>query len=269
MTMRVRAVVQAPLRFARRLSRWQLAFLLPCVGLALALLLHVAQWVTSWISTSVAQSRGAAETCSDLIDDFGADPDAVELVDRAPFGFTCFASTHDGYSMIEYSGVTSAMFVLSAGLAALGFAVLLGVLLAFSVTRLVTLYRSPFSEPRRVRWATRLIGAGGFLLPLMLLGQYLQWYSASKSGGFGICPESVGSDDVLGFSVTAGYLPPSLTCSGDTVGGQQFSVTQYGFPFYGFLAGLILVAVGLVLLFVVKPLLTRRTRAVPALQRRR
>lgn len=267
--MRVRTVAQAPLRFARRLSRWQLAFLLPCVGLTLALLLHVAQWVTSWISTSVAQSRGVAETCSDLIDDFGADPDAVELVDRAPFGFTCFASTHDGYSMIEFSGVTSAMFVMSAGLAALGFAVLLGVLLAFSVTRLVTLYRSPFSEPRRDRWATRLIGVGGFLLPLMLLGQYLQWYSASKSGGFGICPGDVAGEEVLGFSVTASYLPPSLTCSGDTVGGQQFSVTQHGFPFYGFLAGLILVAVGLVLLFVVKPLLTRRTRAVPALQRRR
>lgn len=268
--MEVRAVAQAPLRFARRLSRWQLAFLLPCVTIGLALLLHVAQWATSWISTSVAHARGAAETCSDLVDDFGADPDAVELVDRAPFGFTCFASTHDGgYSMIEYSGVTSAMFVASAGLAALGSAALLGVLLAFTVTRLVTLYRSPFSEPRRDRWALRLIAVGVFVLPLMMLGQYLQWYSASKSSGSGICPESVGGDDVLGFSVTAGYLPPSLTCSGDTVGGQEFSITQHGLPFFGFLAGLTLVAVGVVLLFVVKPLLTRRSRAVPALHRRR
>ena len=90
----------------------------------------------------------------------------------------------------------------------------------------------------------------------MMLGQYFQWYA--KSDGFGICPESVGGNDVLGFSVTADYLPPSLTCSGDTVTGQEFSVTQYGFPFYGFLAGLVLAAVGLCLLVAVRMRAQRR-----------
>ncbi len=260
-------MVQAPLRFARRLSRWQVAFLLPLTSLALALILHAAQWVTSWISTSLAHSRGVAEACSDLVNDFGADPDAVELVDRAPFGYTCLAEINDGSStMLEYSGVTSAMFVVSAALAALGFAAFCGVLLAFTVSRLVSLHRSPLAENRGDRWPLLLIGFGVFALPLMLLGQYLQWYGASKSGGSGICPDVVGGEEVLGFSVTANYLPPSLTCSGDTVAGQDFSVTEHGFPFYGFLAGLVLVAVGVVVLFVVKPLLTRRSRVAPALR---
>lgn len=232
-----------------------------------ALLLHAAQWVTSWISTSVAHSRGVAEACSDLIDDFGANADAVQLVDRAPYGFTCFAPTPGGGSvMIGYSGVTSAMFVVSAGLAALGFAAFCGVSLAFTVSRLVRGSRSSLTDGAAGRWGLLLITGGVFVLPLMLLGQYLQWYGASKSGGSGICTDVVDGDEVLGFSVTADYLLPSLTCSGDTVTGQDFSVTQYGFPFFGFLAGLVLVAVGLVVLFVVKPPLTRRSRAVPALR---
>ena len=57
---------------------------------------------------------------------------------------------------------------------------------------------------------------------------------------------------MLGFSVTADYLPPALTCSGDSVTGQEFSVTQYGFPFYGFIAGLILAVLGVVLLIVAR-----------------
>lgn len=112
-----------------------MAILLPCAAMAIALLLHVAQWVTSWISTALAQARGGAGACSDLVTDFGVDPDAVEIIDRAPFGFVCQASTYDGgTAMIEHSGATSAMFITSAGLAALGSAVLLGVLLAFTVT---------------------------------------------------------------------------------------------------------------------------------------
>lgn len=246
-----RAAERGFLRRVRRLSRWQVAFLLPSAGLLVAALLHAAQWATSWISTSVARSRGAAETCSDLVDDFGVKPGAITIDDRAPFGFVCQAQTYDGgFAMLESSGATSAMFMISAGLAALSVAVFLGVLLAFTMTRLVGLYQSPLAEPGRDRWPLRLIGIGVFVLPLMMLGQYLQWYGASKSGGSGICPGSVGGSDVLGFSVTASYLPPSLTCSGDSVTGQEFSVTQYGFPFYGFLAGVIVAVVGLVLLII-------------------
>lgn len=253
----MRAATRGPFRFVRRLSRWQMAFLLPCAAMAIALLLHVAQWVTSWISTALAQSRGGAGACSDLVTDFGVDPDAVEIIDRAPFGFVCQASTYDGgTAMIEHSGATSAMFITSAGLAALGSAVLLGVLLAFTVTRLLASVRSPRGDGGLDRWTLLLIGIGVFVLPLMMIGQRLQWYA--KSDGFGICPESVSGNDVLGFSVTADYLPPSLTCSGDTVTGQEFSVTQYGFPFYGFLAGLVLAAVGLAVLIIVRVRSRRR-----------
>lgn len=244
------AVVQGPLRFVRRLSRWQMAFLLPCIAMMAALLLHLAQWVTSWVSTAMARSRGGSEVCSDLVDDFGVDPGEIDVVDRAPWGFVCEAPADVGTAMMEHPGPTSALFMFSMAIAALSVAVFFGVLLAFTVTRLVGLYRSPLAEPRRDRWPLRLIAIGVFVLPLMMLGQYLQWYS--KSDGFGICPQSVGGNDVLGFSVTADYLPPSLTCSGDTGTGQEFSVTQHGFPFYGFLAGLVLAAAGLIVLIVVR-----------------
>lgn len=228
-----------------------MAFLLPSAGLVVAALLHAAQWVTSWISTAVTRTHGAADACSDLVDDFGVDPDRIELIDRAPSGFVCQAPTYDGgHAIIEHSGATSALFMVSMALAALSVAVLLGVLIAFMVTRLLGLYRSPLAEPRRDRRPLRLIGIGVFMLPVMMLGQYFQWYS--KSDGFEICPESVGGNDVLGFSVTADYLPSSLTCSGDTVTGQEFSVTQHGFPFYGFIAGLILAVLGVVLLIVAR-----------------
>ena len=246
-----RAAERGFLRRIRRLSRWRVAFLLPSAGLVVAALLHAAQWVTSWISTAVARTQGAADACSDLVDDFGVDPDRIELIDRAPSGFVCQAPTYDGgHAIIEHSGATSALFMVSMALAALSVAVLLGVLIAFMVTRLLGLYRSPLAEPRRDRWPLWLIGIGVFMLPVMMLGQYFQWYS--KSDGFEICPESVGGDDVLGFSVTADYLPPALTCSGDSVTGQEFSVTQHGFPFYGFIAGLILAVLGVVLLIVAR-----------------
>ncbi|MGM0698486.1 MAG: hypothetical protein ACQEVD_06545 [Actinomycetota bacterium] len=241
-----------------------MAFLLPSAGLVVAALLHAAQWVTSWISTAVARTHGAADACSDLVDDFGVDPDAIAIDDRAPSGFVCRASVDSGTAMVEHSGATSALFMVSMALAALSVAVLLGVLIAFMVTRLLGLYRSPLAEPRRDRWPLRLIGIGVFMLPVIMLGQYFQWYS--KSDGFGICPFTVGGNDVLGFSVTADYLPPSLTCSGDTVTGQEFSVTQYGFPFYGFLAGVVAAVVGLVLLIIVR---MRRTRVEADQQRLR
>ncbi|WP_181274025.1 hypothetical protein [Brevibacterium oceani] len=246
-----RAAERGFLRRIRRLSRWQVAFLLPSAGLVVAALLHAAQWATSWVSTSVAHSRRAAETCSDLVDDFGVDPDSITIGDRTPFGFACQAKTYDsGSAVVEHSGATSALFMFSLAIAAVCVAALLGVLIAFMVTRLLGLYRSPLAEPRRDRWPLLLVGIGFFVLPLMMFGQYLQWYS--KSDGFGICPGSVGGNDVLGFSVTASYLPPSLTCSGDSVTGQEFSVTQYGFPFYGFLAGVIVAVVGLVVLIFVR-----------------
>ncbi|WP_172172723.1 hypothetical protein [Brevibacterium sp. CT2-23B] len=241
-----------------------MAFLLPSAGLVVAALLHAAQWVTSWISTAVARTHGAADACSDLVDDFGVDPDAIAIDDRAPSGFVCRASVDSGTAMVEHSGATSALFMVSMALAALSVAVLLGVLIAFMVTRLLGLYRSPLAEPRRDRWPLRLIGIGVFMLPVIMLGQYFQWYS--KLDGFGICPFTVGGNDVLGFSVTADYLPPSLTCSGDTVTGQEFSVTQYGFPFYGFLAGVVAAVVGLVLLIIVR---MRRTRVEADQQRLR
>lgn len=258
MESKVRAAARGLFRRIHRLSRWQVAFLLPCAALVSAALLHLAQWVTSWISSAVARSRGGAGACPDLVDDFGVDPDAIEVVDRSPHGFVCQGPTYNGSAVIEHSGATSALFMLSFAIAALSVAVLLGVLLAFMVTRLVGLYRSPRAEPRRDRWPLRLIGIGVFVLPLMMLGQYFQWYSASKSGGSGICPFTVGGNDVLGFSVTADYLPPSLTCSGNTVTGQDFSVTQYGFSFYGFLGGLVLAVLGVVLLIVARS----RTRNV-------
>ena len=226
-----------------------MAFLLPCVSMGIALLLHLAQWVTSWISSAVARSRVGVEACPDLTDSFGVDPGAIEVVDRSPFGFVCQASTYDGgTTMIEHSGVTSAMFATSAGLAALSVAALLGVLLAFAVTRLIGATRSGRTDGAVGRGALLLVAVGVFVLPLMMLGQYLQWYS--KSDGFGICPGSVGGNDVLGFSVTASYLPPSLTCSGDSVTGQEFSVVQHGSPFYGFVGGVIVAAVGLIVLIV-------------------
>ncbi|TNM53596.1 hypothetical protein [Brevibacterium sediminis] len=209
-----RAAERGFLRRIRRLSRWQVAFLLPSAGLVVAMLLHATHWLTS--------------------------------------------------AMVEHSGATSALFMVSMALAAVSVAVLLGVLIAFAVTRLLGLYRSPLAEPRRDRWPLRLIGIGVFMLPVMMLGQYFQWYS--KSDGFEICPESVGGNDVLGFSVTADYLPPSLTCSGDTVTGQEFSVTQYGCPFYGFLAGVVIAVAGLVLLIIVR---MRRTRVEADQQRLR
>ncbi len=227
-----------------------MAFLLPSAGLVVAALLHAAQWVTSWISTAVARAQGAGDACSDLVDTLSVDPDAIEIEDRAPSGFVCRASVDSGTAMVEHSGATSAMFMFSMAFAALSVAVLLGVLIAFAVTRLLGLYRSPLAEPGRDRWPLRLIAIGVFVLSLMMLGQYFQWYA--KSDGFGICPESVGGDDVLGFSVTADYLPPALTCSGDSVTGQEFSVTQHGFPFYGFIAGLILAVLGVVLLIVAR-----------------
>lgn len=241
-----RAAERGFLRRIRRLSRWRVAFLLPSAGLVVAALLHAAQWVTSWISTAVARAHGAADACSDLVDALGVAPDAITIEDRAPSGFVCHASVDSGTAVVEHSGATSALFMLSLAFATLSAAVLLGVWLAFLVTRLVGLNRSPQAEPGRDRWPLRLIAIGVFVLPLMMLGQYFQWYAASD--GFGICPESVGGNDVLGFSVTADYLPPALTCSGDSVTGQEFSVTQYGFPFYGFLAGLVLAVLGLCLL---------------------
>lgn len=164
-------------------------------------------------------------------------------------------------AMVEHSGATSALFMLSLAFAALSVAMLLGVLLAFVATRLVGLYQSPFAEPRRDRWPLRLIAVGVFVLPLMMFAQHLQWYSASKSGGSGICPDTVGGNDVLGFSVTADYLPPTLTCSGDSVTGQEFSVTQYGF-----LARVVIAVAGLVLLIIVR---MRRTRVEADQQRLR
>lgn len=250
METKARAAARGSPRRIRRLSRWQVAFLLPCAGSVFAALLHLAQWVTSWVLTALARTRGAADACSDLVDALGINPDAIAIEDSAPFGFACHASTDGGSAVVEHSGATSALFMFSLAIAALSVAALLGVLLAFTVTRLVGLYRSPLAEPRRDRWPLRLIGIGVFVLPLMMLGQYLQWYS--KSDGFGICPGAVGGNDVLGFSVTASYLPPSLTCSGDSVTGQEFSVTQYGVPFYGFLAGVIVAVVGLVVLIVAR-----------------
>ena len=181
-----RAAERGFLRRIRRLSRWRVAFLLPSAGLVVAALLHAAQWVTSWISTAVARTHGAADACSDLVDDFGVDPDRIELIDRAPSGFVCRASVDSGTAMVEHSGATSAMFMFSMAFAALSVAVLLGVLIAFAVTRLLGLYRSPLAEPRRDRRPLRLIGIGVFMLPVMMLGQYFQWYS--KSDGFEICP---------------------------------------------------------------------------------
>lgn len=245
-----RAAERGFLRRIRRLSRWRVAFLLPSAGLVVAALLHAAQWVTSWISTAVARAQGAGDACSDLVDTLSVDPDAIEIEDRTPSGFVCRASVDSGTAMVEHSGATSAMFMFSMAFAALSVAVLLGVLIAFAVTRLLGLYRSPLAEPRRDRWPLRLIAIGVFVLSLMMLGQYFQWYA--KSDGFGICPESVGGNDVLGFSVTADYLPPALTCSGDSVTGQEFSVTQHGFPFYGFIAGLIVAVLGVVLLIVAR-----------------
>ncbi len=195
-----RAAERRFLRRIRRLSRWQVAFLLPSAGLVVAALLHFAHRVTS--------------------------------------------------ASFEDSGATSALFMLSLAIGALSVAVFLGVMLTYVATRLAELYRSPFAEPGQDRWPLRLIAVGVFVLPLMMFGQYFQWYAASD--GFEICPESVSGNDVLGFSVTADYLPPSLTCSGDTVTGQEFSVTQYGFPFYGFLAGLVLAAAGLAVLIIVR-----------------
>ena len=155
-----------------------MAFLLPCVSMGIALLLHLAQWVTSWISSAVARSRVGVEACPDLTDSFGVDPGAIEVVDRSPFGFVCQASTYDGgTTMIEHSGVTSAMFATSAGLAALSVAALLGVLLAFAVTRLIGATRSGRTDGAVGRWALLLVAVGVFVLPLMMLGQYLQWYS--------------------------------------------------------------------------------------------
>lgn len=252
----MRAAVRGLLRRIRRLSHWQVAFFLPCAGLVVAALLQAAQWVTSWVSTAVAREQGAAEACSELLDLSGIDPDAIQIEDRAPAGFVCHASVDSGTAMVEHSGATSALFMLSLAFAALSIAVLLGAGLAFMVTRLVGLNRSTLAESGRDRWPLRLIGIGVFVLPLMMLGQYFQWYAASD--GFEICPESVGGNDVLGFSVTADYLPPTLTCSGDSVTGQEFSVTQYGFPFYGFLAGLVLAAVGLCLLVAVRIRARRR-----------
>lgn len=201
-----RAAERRFLRRIRRLSRWQVAFLLPSAGLVVAFLLYFAHRVTA--------------------------------------------------ASFEDSGTTSALFMVSMALTALSVAVLLGVLIAFVVTRLLRLYRPPLTEPRRDRWPLRLIAVGVFVLPVMMFGQYFQWYAASD--GFEICPESVSGNDVLGFSVTADYLPPSLTCSGDAVTGQEFSVTQYGFPFYGFLAGLVLAAVGLAVLIIVRVRSRRR-----------
>ena len=75
------------------------------------------------------------------------------------------------------------------------------------------------------------------------------------SGGSGICPDTAGGDEVSGLPITDGYLPPTLICFGDTVSGEAFAVTQYGLPFYGFLAGLIVAVAGLV------PLVIARSRA--------
>src|SRR5699024_3560796 len=126
METKVRAAVKGSLRRIRCLSRWQVAFLLPCAGLVLALLHHLAQWVTSWVSTAIARAQGPADSCSDLLGLSGVDPDTVAVEDRSPFGFVCQASADSGSAVVEHSGATSALFMFSLAIAALSVAAFLG-----------------------------------------------------------------------------------------------------------------------------------------------
>lgn len=243
----------------RHLTRKQLILLLPFAGIALAVVLHLAQWVTSWIATALARSRGVATTCTDLISQAGTGRDAlgtdgtgvpdIDIVDYAPWGYRCEAHLDSGgVSIQDHTAGTSVLYVLTLAIAALSLVVLIGLLSAFVLTRAARALQSQGNAERpRSPWPLRLIGLGAGLLPMTMFGQYIQWYSASNSGGSSICPSTVGGDEVSGFSVTASYLPPSLTCNGDTVTGEAFSVTQHGLASYGFFGCLALIMFGTLL----------------------
>lgn len=241
----------------RRLSLKRLLFLLPLAGLAVAAILHAAQWVTSWIATALARGRGAFEVCTDLLTDVtgdGTKVSGVEIVDYAPWGYRCEAQLDNGgVGIQDFSAGTSALFYLTLGIAGLSIVVLVGLVLASAVIYLLRPVVPLTSRDRvRGRWPLRTVGLGLFLLPMTLLWQYLRWYGASNSGGSTICPDTVDGNEVFGFGVTANYLPPSLTCSGHTVTGEEFSVTEYGVAFYGFLGCLALIALGSVLVIITR-----------------
>jgi hypothetical protein len=168
---------------------------------------------------------------------------------REPWGYRCEAQLDSGaLGVQEHTAGTSVLYFLTLAIAALSVVMLIGLLSAFVLTRAARALQSQGNAGRpRSPWPLRLIGLGAGLLPMTTLLQHLQWYSASNSGGSSICPNTVGGDEVAGFSVTASYLPPSLTCSGDTVTGEDFSVTQHGLAFYGFLGCLALIMFGTLL----------------------
>ncbi len=242
------------LHVLRRLTLMQVAFLLPALGLVAAFLVGISQSIWSSLATLHAKNRGPAEVCSDLVSQHQTDE--IKIVGRAPWGFNCEAQLSDGtIAMQEHSAGTSALFYLAAGLAVLSLLTLFGVAIAaiakWAATALVGRTESRAdgcAQSRTFTWGISLLMVGCFLLPWTIVAQHALWYSASNSGGTVGCPSTFHSADVLGYSIEASYLPPYLTCSGDTASGARFSATAYGFPFHVFLGCLVLFAVAVGLL---------------------
>lgn len=229
----------------RRLSPLQRITVLALLALVAALLLAGVRTVWLSIGLMIARDRGPAESCPTLSG--MTDPEEISIVSDGLTGYSCEASAAGGFA--TESGTVDTMLLLfgTVLLAVAGIITLLGVLVAVTVRGLLRLV---IGRPRRSlgAWGIGLITAACLLLPWTYLFLYFGWYSASNSSGGSLCPSTVSGEYVSSLSVGWSFLPPHLTCSGETVDGTEFETSQFGFPFGLFLTAVVLAVIGLGLL---------------------
>ncbi|GAA1819010.1 hypothetical protein [Brevibacterium celere] len=254
--------IRSKLRGLHRLSLIQWALLLPGLGLAIALLLTAVQSVWSFVLFLVARSRGPEAVC-DTLPTMGEIRD-LTIVARPPWGYACEATFADGsVGTQEQNEGSMTLFLAVVLLVVASVIMLLGVLCAVVVRSLLRLFLRR-TDGRLNRWGWTLTGLGCLLLPWAWLFTFVARYSGSNSPGGPICPSSVDGEGVLGYSAEANYLLPSVTCSGVTVDGTEFSMTHFGIPFAMFCVSLALVMAGIIVLITAQ---VARARQRPTLSR--
>lgn len=235
----------------RRLSFLKAGLLLSALGLSAAVLLHAVQWAYSGVIRLNAERRGSAEVCRAAFPDIRSD--GVEIVSRAPWGYACEADLADGgFAVQEHPAATSALFFFTIAIAAVSIAVLIGVLTAAAIRQAIGAIPGILNRPAAV-WGVGLLVTACVLPPLTILAQYGQWYMASNSGtGSPVCPSTFQGDELRGYSVDPGFVPPHLICHGNTVSGHEFTTAYYGWPFFAFLGCLVLLALAVGILVVAR-----------------
>ncbi|RBP67825.1 hypothetical protein DFO66_10145 [Brevibacterium sanguinis] len=176
----------------------------------------------------------------------GARADEIELIRVGPSTYRCEAMLADGgFAQQEHFAGTSVLPILAVVIAGLSVVALVIAVTAMVLRPIVArmMDGSPNGADRADRrfgaraqmWVVRLLVVACVLTPLTVIAQFLRGLIASRSGGLLVCPSTVEGEEVLRHSVESHYLPPRLTCTGETISGLEFTTTSYGLPFYGFL----------------------------------